>query len=212
MNPLDDRLQTLLDSEEHEGSLRADLAAEAGQAERDRALLEGAIRALRRPVEPLPADFEARVMARVAARPRPQPGRSWAGFLEHLAAVPAWGRLAGAAAALALVAAVSAWAGFRAGQSSQSSPVAATERKVVVRFALAAPDARRVELAGTFNGWGAQGIALARGADGGWTATLELPRGRYEYTFVVDGQRWLPDATAESVEDGFGGRNAVIDI
>ena len=41
---------------------------------------------------------------------------------------------------------------------------------------------------------------------------LELPEGRHEYLFVVDGQ-WLPDPNAkESVANPYGGRNSVLTV
>jgi 1,4-alpha-glucan branching enzyme len=54
---------------------------------------------------------------------------------------------------------------------------------------------------------------MRRGQGGVWTVELPLAPGRrYEYMFVVDG-RWVTDPTAPaSVDDGFGGQNAVLDL
>jgi hypothetical protein len=51
-------------------------------------------------------------------------------------------------------------------------------------------------------------------SDGGvWTATIPLKPGRYQYMFVIDGKRWIADPLAtEDAGDGFGSRNAVLDV
>jgi peroxiredoxin/mono/diheme cytochrome c family protein len=51
-----------------------------------------------------------------------------------------------------------------------------------------------VELVGTFNNWKPSGHKL-QGPDGeGWyTTTIEVPQGRSEYKFVVDGTKWTAD-------------------
>ena len=80
-----------------------------------------------------------------------------------------------------------------------------------MHFSLSAPAARNVSLAGSFNNWDAAGLSLHRGADGSWEATIALPVGEHRYQFVVDGQRWIPDPSAQAqIEDGFGGTNSVI--
>lgn len=74
------------------------------------------------------------------------------------------------------------------------------------------PTSRSVSVAGTFNGWNADEVPMHQ--DGGvWTAVLVLPPGSYEYMFVEDGERWVTDPLAtRSRDDGFGGRNAVLDL
>jgi hypothetical protein len=74
------------------------------------------------------------------------------------------------------------------------------------------PGVRTVKVTGTFDDWDARGIALHRKGDV-WTAVLVLPRGTYEYMFVEDGTRWVTDPLAlETRDDGFGHRNAVLDL
>jgi 1,4-alpha-glucan branching enzyme len=74
------------------------------------------------------------------------------------------------------------------------------------------PGARSVHAAGDFNGWNPARTPLEPVANGGWMVTIPLEPGRYEYMFVVDGQ-WMSDPFAtESTDDGFGSRNAVLDI
>ena len=72
--------------------------------------------------------------------------------------------------------------------------------------------AERVSLAGTFNGWKTDQVPM-RQKDGIWTAVLVLPPGSYEYMFIEDGKRWVTDPLAPLTrDDGFGGRNAVLDL
>jgi len=68
-------------------------------------------------------------------------------------------------------------------------------------------------VAGDFNAWKPATARMRRGQGGIWTVELPLAPGRrYEYMFVVDGH-WVTDPTAPAnVDDGFGGRNAVLDL
>lgn len=84
---------------------------------------------------------------------------------------------------------------------------------VAVQFTLSAPQAQRVQVAGDFNGWNPSKATLQRGADGTYRLQVKLPRGRYQYQFVVDGERWVPDPlAAQVVDDGFGGKNALLQL
>ena len=75
------------------------------------------------------------------------------------------------------------------------------------------PGARTVGVAGDFNGWDPVQTLLEPSASGAWTVTLPLEPGRYEYMFVVDGTQWIADPfAAEQQDDGFGSRNAVLDV
>jgi len=71
-----------------------------------------------------------------------------------------------------------------------------------------------VAIAGDFNQWNSQSNSLEdHDGDGIWTATLKLPPGRYEYMFVIDGEKWVPDPNANRfVKDGFGNKNAILEI
>ncbi len=79
-------------------------------------------------------------------------------------------------------------------------------------FRLKAPDAKRVNVVGTFNGWDPEAHPL-QGPDGKgvWALGLPLLPGRYRYMFVLDGTRWVTDPNAAaSEEDGFGTRNSLL--
>ena len=93
-----------------------------------------------------------------------------------------------------------------------------TRRDVGTTFAVAAPQATEVFLAGEFNQWSPTQTAMERGKDGSWAVSLELPPGRYEYKFVADGQ-WLCEPGCESGAEGsrcipnsFGTMNSVVDV
>ncbi|MEZ4649440.1 MAG: hypothetical protein R3E97_11800 [Candidatus Eisenbacteria bacterium] len=78
------------------------------------------------------------------------------------------------------------------------------------RFTIEAQDASRVCLVGSFNRWTVCKTPLEEVRTGVWAATLELPRGRYEYMFVVD-DHWVTDPNSGvRVDDGFGNENAVL--
>jgi len=93
------------------------------------------------------------------------------------------------------------------------SPTAATDQ-VSFHFELHAPEAHRVELLGTFNDWQAGEIVLTGpDASGHWEASVDLPAGRHEYVFLVDGEEWVADPKVGlSRPDGFGRENTVITI
>jgi 1,4-alpha-glucan branching enzyme len=85
------------------------------------------------------------------------------------------------------------------------------EIQIVVEFKIEAPDARSVAVAGNFNNWQPRQMPLNKNGVA-WHATVSLPRGRYEYRFVVDGQ-WLSDPAAkESAPNPFGSQNSVLTL
>ena len=78
-----------------------------------------------------------------------------------------------------------------------------------VRFSLSAPEAGRVFLAGDLNNWDVSSLPMEKNGDGIWEARVELPPGRYEYRFWVDGV-WHDDPNAhEMVANPFGSQNCV---
>lgn len=85
-----------------------------------------------------------------------------------------------------------------------------------VQFSLRVSDgkAHTVAIAGDFNGWSPQANLLEDPeGDGIWIGTLKLEPGRYEYMFVLDGEKWFPDPNAlRYVKDGFGNKNAILEI
>jgi hypothetical protein len=79
-------------------------------------------------------------------------------------------------------------------------------------FTVKAEHAQQVCLAGDFNLWKVCDARLARVGEDVWSIAVDLPRGRHEYMFVIDG-RWVTDPNAMGYsQDGFGNRNAVLVI
>ena len=82
-------------------------------------------------------------------------------------------------------------------------------RPNVVFMFNAFPEAKKVYLAGSFNGWKRDGLSLQKTATG-WVLPLYLAEGTHTYKFVADG-RWYQDpGNDETVPDGEGGFNSVI--
>jgi hypothetical protein len=73
--------------------------------------------------------------------------------------------------------------------------------------------ARKVAIAGTFNGWDVQKTPMQKAGEA-WVVTLKLKPGRYLYKFVIDpgeGERWIHDPLNEATEpDGHGGMNSIL--
>ena len=81
-----------------------------------------------------------------------------------------------------------------------------------ITFAFEAPDAGEVFLAGSFNGWSLKKHPMKRGGNGGWTRSVMLFPGSYEYKFYVDGQ-WCEDPLNERCcPNCFGGLNSVVKV
>ncbi|MBL8068282.1 MAG: hypothetical protein JNM28_07515 [Armatimonadetes bacterium] len=71
--------------------------------------------------------------------------------------------------------------------------------------------ASKVNLAGSFNGWNKETDPMARDADGKtWRITKQLGIGEHQYKFVIDGETWVTDPNAKSVDDGNGHTNSLL--
>ncbi|MBL0926526.1 MAG: hypothetical protein IBJ11_02595 [Phycisphaerales bacterium] len=66
-------------------------------------------------------------------------------------------------------------------------------------FRLFAPDARTVEILGSFTGWHDQPVAMRPHGDGWWSARLELLPGDHEFQYLIDRTVWLADYAAGGV-------------
>lgn len=78
-----------------------------------------------------------------------------------------------------------------------------------VTFTMTAPEAREVEVLGTFNGWDA--LPMKGDGKGGWKAVVMLPPGIYEYRLKVDGA-WMSDPGAPAVPNEFGETNSIREV
>jgi hypothetical protein len=159
--------------------------------------------------QPTPADFTQSIMAKISQEDI-QIQSSWMDRIKKQISIPRFSfRLAGAAAAAVLVVFFAFTFIFN---TPDTYPICSAE----VQFSLKINDskAHTVAIAGDFNGWNPQANILEDPeGDGIWTGTLKLEPGRYEYMFVLDGERWLPDPNAlRYVKDGFGNKNAILEI
>jgi hypothetical protein len=114
---------------------------------------------------------------------------------------PAYGLAAAALLAVAVIAKT----------SRQNEGLLPGPSQVLTQFMLNAPDARAVSLAGDFTSW-QPAYAMTRSEQGVWTVVVPLDPGIHQYSFVVDGERWVPDPAAPAVNDGFGGLNSRIAV
>ncbi|MCD4651904.1 MAG: alpha amylase N-terminal ig-like domain-containing protein, partial [Candidatus Cloacimonetes bacterium] len=82
---------------------------------------------------------------------------------------------------------------------------------VTFRFEPLAGGVEKVFVAGDFNQWNP--IANQLHEEGGvYSLTIQLPRGKYAYKFVVDG-RWIADPNADSYSSDFLGEdNAIVEV
>lgn len=97
------------------------------------------------------------------------------------------------------------------GTAETKGPAAEGERRV--RFVIDAEGASSVHLAGEFNDWSDSARPMAdEDGDGTFETILSLEPGRYAYKFVVDGT-WKEDPNAsEYVDDGYGGKNSIVEV
>jgi hypothetical protein len=183
-------------------ALEASLA-EAALALRDAPVPDLTARVMERLPAPLPAPPSA-LEAGLPARWRRSVAWWWGPREVTLRFRPALGVAGLALAALAAVAVLPETL-----RPPPAAPVAAAGGGVRLygQFRLRAPGAARVELAGSFTGW-KPSYELHESEPGTWTALVPLTPGVHDYTFVVDGQKWIPDPYAPQVSDDFGGRNS----
>ena len=82
----------------------------------------------------------------------------------------------------------------------------------VVKFILSAPEANQVYLAGDFNNWDNHALPLKRNRENQWEADVQLPPGRYEYKYFVDG-KWFDNIPGvERIQNSYGTQNFIIHI
>lgn len=198
---MNDHLQRYLDGEVPREGLAPDVGDEAAAWDR----LLGAFQSEMGEVSP-PPWLEAKVMADIEALPEPGPFRRLVEWLTSPRPVRVSPLLAGlTAAAIAMVLLVD--------RSPGPAPSADQDMVVYVQFALEAPGAQSVAVAGDFDGWEASHVLEDVDGDGVWTGRIPLQPGVHTYMFLVDGSDWITDPRAQRYqEDGFGNRNAVLAV
>jgi len=82
-------------------------------------------------------------------------------------------------------------------------------RPVELKFYALRENPKTVAVAGDFSDWNS--LQMERKNDNCWVITLKVKPGKYQYSFVIDGNEWVPDpGSPRQVEDGFGGVNSVL--
>ena len=85
-------------------------------------------------------------------------------------------------------------------------------KKKRANFALEAPEAESVYVAGSFNDWDASARQLRPDKKGVWRTWMNLPPGAHEYLFVVDGE-WREDPCCEKrAPNPYGSHNSVLKL
>jgi len=159
--------------------------------------------------QPVPENLTENIMTKISQK-EIQIQSSWMDLLKKRISIPRFSfRLIGAAVVAVVVV-------FFVFTFMFNTPDTSLICSAEVQFSLRISDgkAHTVAIAGDFNGWNPQENLLEDPeGDGIWTGTLKLEPGRYEYMFVLDGEKWFPDPNAlRYVKDGFGNRNAILEI
>lgn len=94
--------------------------------------------------------------------------------------------------------------------SVAAKPLADGRWEVTFSFRSDRPVAK-ASVAGDFNGWNRDALAMVKGADGTWRARTEVGPGMHQYKLVLDGDRWTQDpANPDGADDNHGGKNSVL--
>ncbi len=101
----------------------------------------------------------------------------------------------------------------KSNRSQEIKPSPRSQSGHDVIFVLEYSGAEHVYVCGDFNDWDPASLRMVGNADAGlWEKRLNLPPGRYEYKFVVDGN-WLHDPDArENVPNLYGSFNSVLEV
>ena len=93
-----------------------------------------------------------------------------------------------------------------------TSKIRTSTSEQTVEFQLSAPQAKSVNVCGTFNEWRTNAGRMTKDYLGVWKGSVSLKSGKYEYRFFVDGQ-WIDDPRAKkTVANKFGSKNAVLEV
>lgn len=174
--------------------------------------LERVTEELRRPV-PLDPWLDQRIMSAVRARSEPRGLVAWFRRTHWVALTP----LQAAAALLLVAGAGGAIAGLvtprPAAVESPMTVVAASlsDAGEPVAFLFHAPEASRVALVGSFNGWDDEAMPMEALPGGLWRIEVRVPAGRHAYSFLIDGEHWAHDPQApRTAEEDFGRASSVL--
>lgn len=72
-------------------------------------------------------------------------------------------------------------------------------------------DAQKINLFGSFNAWNREALNMTR-TENGWSYSLLLEPGQYEYKLMVDGKEKSDPSNPDSVSNGMGGFNSLLNV
>lgn len=80
------------------------------------------------------------------------------------------------------------------------------------RFVFYQPDARQVQLSGSFTGW--EPIAMNRIGDSGyWDMVIPIGKGEHRFSYILNGDKAVADPSIATREtDDFGGENSILTV
>lgn len=84
-------------------------------------------------------------------------------------------------------------------------------RRVNITVSAQALYGKEVRLIGAFNNWN-RGSEVLKPGKGTYSAAYTLEPGRYEYKFFVDGKEMLDPSNPDSVSNGMGGYNNILEV
>ena len=88
----------------------------------------------------------------------------------------------------------------------------ANPANIPFRFVLYQPDAKQVQISGSFTGWDALPMNPV-GNSGYWAITVGIPKGEHRFSYILDGKKVLADPSVPAREkDDFGGENSILTI
>ena len=78
-----------------------------------------------------------------------------------------------------------------------------------VDFTFFRPDAKSVSIAGDFNDWKINDVAMKPMGNGNWGCRMSLPAGEYRFRYCADGA-WFADYAACGLEPGSFGMDSLL--
>ena len=156
------------------------------------------------------SNFTAQVMQKIAQQ-ETITTKGWWDKVHHLLTLPRVSLKWVAALGMALV---TLFLGYNIYFSSVTQYCPNNLAEITFSMRADASQVKSIAVVGDFNDWDpTRNLLTDENNDGIWTVTLKLEPGRYEYMFILDGQKWVPDPSAyRYVSDGFGNKNAVLEI
>lgn len=74
-----------------------------------------------------------------------------------------------------------------------------------------AENAETVAVAGDFNNWDTKANVMTKTLEG-FNIEMTLPKGTYQFKYVLNGEKWITDPTHPKQDNGLGSENSVIEL